>query len=78
MFKKFVIFEIEKKDTTIIVDEFSKYTHDLTINDVWVCGLVDREIYCVCFHCRLRDHGKVTNKIVKLLKNGVSIRRLSL
>ena len=75
MFKKFVIFEIEKKDTTIIVDEFSKYTHDLTIHDG---GLADREIYCVCFHCQLRDHGKVTNKFVKLLKDGVSIRRLSL
>lgn len=75
MFKKFVIFEIEKKDTTIIVDEFSKYTTDLRIQDG---GLADREIYCVCFHCRLRDHGKVTNKIVKLLKDGVSIRRLSL
>ena len=75
MFKKFVIFEIEKKDTTIIVDEFSKYTHDLTIHDG---GLADREIYCVYFHCWLRDHGKVTNKIVKLLKDGVSIRRSSL
>ena len=75
MFKKFVIFEIEKKDTTIIVYEFSKYTQDLTIHDG---GLAERDIYCVCFHCRLRDHGRVTNKIVKLLKNGVSIRRLSL
>ena len=75
MFKKFVIFEIEKKDTTIIVDEFSKYTRDLTIQDG--C-LADRDIYCVCFHCWWKDHGRVTNKIVKLLKNGVSIRRLSL
>lgn len=76
MFKKFVIFEIEREDTTIIVDEFSKYTHDLTIHDDGCLG--DREIYCVRFHCRLRDHGRVTNKIVKLLKEGVSIRRLSL
>ncbi len=75
MFKKLVSFEIEKKDTTIIVDEFSKYTRDLTIQDG--C-LADRNIYCVCFHCRLRNHGRVTNKIVKLLKEGVSIRRLSL
>lgn len=44
MFKKFVSFEIEKKDTTIIVDEFSKYTRDLTIQDG--C-LADRNIYCV-------------------------------
>lgn len=75
MFKKFVSFEIEKKDTTIIVDEFSKYTRDLTIQDGY---LADHNIYCVCFHCRLRNHGRVTNKIVKLLKEGVSIRRLSL
>ena len=76
MFKKIVMFEIEREDTTIIVDEFSKYTHDLMIRDYGT--LEDREIYLVCFHCRLRDHGKVTNKIVKLLKDGVSIRRLSL
>ena len=75
MFNKFVSFEIEKKDTTIIVDEFSKYTRDLTIQEV---GVWHRNIYCVCFHCRLRNHGRVTNKIVKLLKEGVSIRRLSL
>ena len=73
--KKIVIFEIEKKDTTIIVDEFSKYTHDLMIR---VGGLADRETYLVCFHCRLKDHDKVANKIVKLLKDGVSIRGLSL
>ena len=74
--KKIVIFEIEKKDTTIIVDEFSEYTHDLMIRDYGI--LEDRETYFVCFHCRLRDLDKVTNKIVKLLKDGVSIRRLSL
>ena len=74
--KKIVIFEIEKKDTTIIVDEFSKYTHDLMICDRGI--LEDREIYLVCFHCRLRDHEKVANKIAKLLEDGVSISGLSL
>lgn len=74
--KKFVMFEIEKKDTMIITDEFAKYTHDLRMLDRGT--LEDREIYLVCFHCRLKDYDEVLNKLVKLLTDGVSIRELSL
>lgn len=74
--KKIVMFEIEKKDTTIITDELSKYTHDLMILDRGT--LEDREIYLVCFHCRLKDYDEVANNFVKLLTDGVSIRGLSL
>jgi len=75
MFKTFVIFEIDKKDTTIVIDALSKFTSDLHVADG---NLADRSIYCVYFHCTRRNKNRVANKLIKLTQEGVEIKRLSL
>lgn len=80
MFKKFIMFEIRKMDAVKVIDALSKYktgliygVSDLSIVDA---GLVDRQIYTVSLHCRVKDMERCLNDILKLNRRGVVITGL--
>jgi len=75
--QRVIVFNIVKDDTIKIIDALSRYSYanrSLTIVD---CGLADRTIYCVELRCKDRQFNICMNTIMDLVKDGVSITRLS-
>ena len=72
MFRRFVKFLIRKEDVTEAIDLLSAYGENRIVS------MKDGKWYSVSLYCNKRDFQRLTDDILGLIRNGVSIRRLDI
>ena len=72
MFKRFVKFIIRKEDVIDVVDMLSVYGENR------ISSMKDGKWYSMSLYCDRKDFQRLTDDILGLTRNGVSIRRLDI
>lgn len=72
MFRRFVKFIIRKEDIIDVIDMLSVYGENR------ILSMKDGKWYAVSLYCDRRDFQRLTDDILGLTRNGVSIRRLDI
>ena len=72
MFKRFVKFVIRKEDVIEVIDTLSIYGENR------ITSMKDGKWYSVSLYCEGRDFQRLTDDILALTRDGVSIRKLDI